>query len=137
MMSDRDRDLLRQIRVDRFVNDAVGETDQKARPRERASVDDIAQSPEEYVSAVKKNYLDQEKIQLKRTDPIAGRNRTNSGGGLFGIIALALIGGFLWFFGVTVYKIFTYGDVNGAFEKGSSIIECAMSPTCTKVPLGK
>ncbi len=66
----------------------------------------------------------------------SGTNR-NNGSGFGGVVALMIISAFLWFCGVTIYKVFAYSDVQGALDKASLVIECAMSPTCTQIPQSK
>ncbi len=155
-MSGRDRELLRQIRADRWIDEAREEAAEEAQKnkKERERVrDDISagsadsQAPsisdgratashQEYLSSVRRKSTG---VQTPRPTPKklpSGTDR-NNGSGFGGVVALMIISAFLWFCGVTIYKVFAYSDVQGALDKASLVIECAMSPTCTQIPQSK
>ena len=140
-MSGRDRELLRKIRADQWIDEAVreeavegvrNEISAGSRASSTSDSSTIA-ARQEYLSSVRRKSTTNQKSRPAPTKPPSATHRNNDSG-IGGFVAFIIISAFLWFCGVTIYKVFAYSDVQGAFDKASLLIECAMSPTCTKIP---
>jgi hypothetical protein len=128
MISREDRELLRQIRVDRFIDEATEEYKQTEIGR--------SELPPNNNATTAATTQAQKKIRRSTptTLPANADYRRRNDSGLGGLVLFIIVCGFLWFCGVTIYKLFAYSDVEGAVNKVSSVVQCALSPTCTQVP---